>query len=136
MLDQLWIFPLLGIVVGVLAGLLGVGGGLILVGALVWLLPLHGIGHDAAMHAALASSMASIVLTAASSAYAHHRRGSVLWPTVAWMAPGLLLGGWLGSLVAVALDGAVLKWGVIGYCLLAAAQLTFGRVRAGGGDVV
>src|SRR3546814_212019 len=117
MLDQLWIFPLLGIVVGVLAGLLGVGGGLILVGALIWLLPLHGIGHDAAMHAALASSMASIVLTAASSAYAHHRRGSVLWPTVAWMAPGLLLGGWLGSLVAVALDGAVLKWGVIGYCL-------------------
>src|SRR3546814_11298865 len=56
MLDQLWIFPLLGIVVGVLAGLLGVGGGLILVGALIWLLPLHGIGHDAAMHAALASS--------------------------------------------------------------------------------
>ena len=136
MLDQLWIFPLLGIVVGVLAGLLGVGGGLILVGALIWLLPLHGIGPDAAMHAALASSMASIVLTAASSAYAHHRRGSVLWPTVAWMAPGLLLGGWLGSLLAVALDGAVLKWGVIGYCLLAAAQMTFGRVRAGGGDVV
>lgn len=135
MLDQLWIFPLLGAVAGVLAGLLGVGGGLILVGALVWLLPLHGIGPDAAMHAALASSMASIVLTAASSAYAHHRRGSVLWPTVAWMAPGLLLGGWLGSLLAVALDGAVLKWGVIGYCLLAAAQMTFGRVRAGGGDV-
>src|SRR3546814_3317857 len=131
MLDQLWIFPLLGIVVGVLAGLLGVGGGLILVGALIWLLPLHGIGHDAAMHAALASSMASIVLTAASSAYAHHRRGSVLWPTVAWMAHGLLLGGWLGSLVAVELDGAVLRWGVIGYCLLAAAQLTFGWVQIG-----
>lgn len=134
MLEQLWIFPLLGAIAGLLAGLLGVGGGLILVGALVWLLPLHGIGHDAAMHAALASSMASIVLTAASSAYAHHRRGSVLWPTVAWMAPGLLLGGWLGSGLAVALDGAVLKWGVIGYCLLAAAQMTFGRVRAGGGD--
>src|SRR3546814_3071089 len=95
----------------------GGGWGLSLVGAWIWLRPLHGIGHDAAMHAALASSMASIVLTAASSAYAHHRRGSVLWPTVAWMAPGLLLGGWLGSLVAVALDGAVLTWGVIGYCL-------------------
>jgi uncharacterized membrane protein YfcA len=136
MLTEFWIFPLLGIVAGVLAGLLGVGGGLVLVAALVWLLPLHGIGHDAAMHAALASSMASIVLTAASSAYAHHRRGSVLWPTVAWMAPGLVVGGWLGSLVAVALDGAVLKWGVIGYCLLAAAQMMFGRVRSGGGDVV
>jgi uncharacterized membrane protein YfcA len=136
MLTEFWIFPLLGIVAGVLAGLLGVGGGLVLVAALVWLLPLHGIGHDAAMHAALASSMASIVLTAASSAYAHHRRGSVLWPTVAWMAPGLVVGGWLGSVVAVALDGAVLKWGVIGYCLLAAAQMMFGRVRSGDGDVV
>jgi uncharacterized membrane protein YfcA len=136
MLTEFWIFPLLGIVAGVLAGLLGVGGGLVLVAALVWLLPLHGIGHDAAMHAALASSMASIVLTAASSAYAHHRRGSVLWPTVAWMAPGLVVGGWLGSVVAVALDGAVLKWGVIGYCLLAAAQMMFGRVRSGDGAVV
>ncbi len=47
MLDQPWIFPLLGIVVGVLAGLLGVGGGLILVGGLVWLLPLHGVGPKA-----------------------------------------------------------------------------------------
>src|SRR3546814_13178925 len=91
------------------------------------------------MHAALASSMASIVLTAASSAYAHHRRGSVLWPTVAWMAPRLLLGGWLGSLVAVALDGAVLKWVVIVYCLLGSAPLRFGRVQiagASGGDRV
>ena len=136
MLDEFWIFPVLGVVAGLLAGLLGVGGGLVLVAALVWLLPLHGISHDAAMHAALASSMASIVLTAASSAYAHLRRGGVLWPTVAWMAPGLVAGGWLGSLVAVALDGAVLKWGVIGYCLLAAAQMAFGRARSGGGGVV
>lgn len=136
MLDQFWIFPVLGIVAGVLAGLLGVGGGLVLVAALVWLLPLHGIGQEVVMHAALAGSMASIVLTAASSAYAHHRRGGVLWPTVAWMAPGLVLGGWFGSLLAVALDGAVLKWGVIGYCLLAAAQMASGRVRAGDGDVV
>ena len=52
---------------------------------------------DVAMHVALASSMASIVLTAASSARAHHRRGSVLWPTVAWMVPGVLLGGWLAD---------------------------------------
>ena len=89
------LFPLLGLVAGILAGLLGVGGGLVLVAALAWLLPLFGVPPEVAMHAALASSLASIVLTAASSARAHARRGSVLWPTVAWMVPGLLLGAWL-----------------------------------------
>ena len=122
-------FPLLGVVAGVLAGLLGVGGGLVLVAALAWLLPLYGIPQEAAMHAALASSLASIVLTAASSAYAHHGRGSVLWPTVKWMVPGLLLGGWLGSGIAVKLDDQVLRWVVAGYCGLAALQLVFGKTR-------
>ena len=124
------LFPLLGLVAGILAGLLGVGGGLVLVAALAWLLPLFGVPPEVAMHAALASSLASIVLTAASSARAHARRGSVLWPTVAWMVPGLLLGAWLGSGVAVALDDAVLRWIVAGYCLLAAWQIGFGRSHA------
>src|SRR5688572_8757486 len=86
------------------------------------------------MHAALASSLASIVLTAAASARAHHRRGSVLWPTVAWMVPGLLVGGWAGSGVAVRIDGDVLRWIVALYCLVAAAQLTFARPRVDLGD--
>jgi len=128
-LGGLWVFPLLGVVAGILAGLLGVGGGLVLVGALAWLLPMFGVPQEAAMHAALATSLASIVLTAASSTYAHHGRGSVLWPTVAWMVPGLLLGGWLGSGLAVRLDDQVLRWIVAGYCLLAAVQLLFGQVR-------
>jgi uncharacterized membrane protein YfcA len=81
------------------------------------------------MHAALASSLASIVLTAAASARAHAQRGSVLWPTVRWMVPGLLLGGWLGSAVAVRIDGELLRWLVAGYCLVAAAQLLLSRAR-------
>lgn len=123
------VFLALGAIAGVLAGLLGVGGGLVLVAALASLLPAVGVPAEAAMHAALASSLASIVLTAAASARAHHRRGSVLWPTVAWMVPGLLVGGWLGSGVAVRIDGDVLRWVVAGYCLIAAAQLMFGGVR-------
>lgn len=126
-------YLLLGAIAGVLAGLLGIGGGLVLVAALVWLLPRFGIPQALAMHVALASALASIVLTAASSARAHHRRGSVLWPTVKWMVPGVLLGGWLGSLVAVRLDGDVLRWCVAGYCGLAALQLLFGRTRAAPG---
>jgi uncharacterized protein len=137
-IGDLWVFALLGVAAGLLAGLLGVGGGLVLVAALAWLLPLHGIPPEAAMHAALATSLASIVLTALSSARAHHRRGSVLWPTVRWMVPGLLLGGWLGSMVAVSLDGAVLRLCVAVYCFLAALQLAFGgrgRAAPGGAPV-
>jgi uncharacterized membrane protein YfcA len=130
MLLSLLLFLALGAVAGVLAGLLGVGGGLVLVAALAWLLPGVGVPQEAAMHAALASSLASIVLTAAASARAHHGRGSVLWPTVRWMVPGLLVGGWLGSGIAVRIDGDALRWIVAGYCLLAAAQLLFGRTRA------
>ncbi len=136
-MDHFWIFPVLGVVAGVLAGLLGIGGGLVLVAALVWVLPGFGIPVEAAMHAALASSLASIVLTAASSAYAHHRRGSVMWPTVAWMVPGLLLGGWLGSGLAVYMDDGVLRWVVAIYCLIAGAQMAFGGTRGGGtGDAL
>lgn len=130
------IFLALGAVAGILAGLLGVGGGLVLVAALAWLLPTLGVPQEAAMHAALATSLASIVLTAAASARAHARRGSVLWPTVAWMVPGLLLGGWLGSGLAVRIDGEVLRYVVAGYCFVAAAQLLFGRIRGDGAHPV
>ena len=136
MIGSLLVFLALGAVAGVLAGLLGVGGGLVLVAALAWLLPGMGIPQEAAMHAALASSLASIVLTAAASARAHSRRGSVLWPTVAWMVPGLLVGGWLGSGVAVRIDDAWLRWIVAGYCFLAALQLTFGKPRKNGDDQI
>jgi len=132
MLLALFVFLGLGAIAGVLAGLLGVGGGLVLVAALAWLLPGMGIPKDAAMHAALASSLASIVLTAAASARAHAKRGSVLWPTVAWMVPGLLVGGWFGSALAVHIDDGALRWIVAGYCFLAAAQLIFGGTRAVG----
>ncbi len=123
------IFPLLGAIAGVLAGLLGVGGGLVLVAALAWLLPLQGVPKEFAMQAALATSLASIVFTALSSARSHARRGSVLWPTVFALAPGLLIGGLCGSWVAVQLSGAVLRWIVAVYCLLAGAQLLFGQPR-------
>ena len=135
-LSFLVVYLLLGACAGVLAGLLGIGGGLVLVGALAWLLPRHGVPADAAMHVALASSLASIVLTAASSARAHHKRGSVLWPTVAWMVPGVLLGGWLGSRFAIALDDGVLRWCVAGYCWLVALQMILSKTPGAGDAAV
>lgn len=129
MIEGLWIFPLLGVAAGILAGLLGIGGGLVLVAALVWLFPRIGVPQEAAVHAALATSMAAIIFTGTSSALSHHRRGSVLWKPVRWLVPGMLLGGWLGSLFAQTLHGGVLRWCVALYCWLAAAQMAFGRTR-------
>lgn len=117
------LYLVLGAVAGVLAGLLGIGGGLVLVAALVWLLPTQGVPAGLAVHVALATALASIILTGLSSARAHHQRGSVLWPTVAWLVPGLLLGGWLGSLLATRLDGEWLRGFIAAYCYLAALQL-------------
>ncbi len=117
------LYLFLGAIAGVLAGLLGVGGGLVLVAALVWLLPTQGVPADQAVHVALATALGSILMTGLSSARSHHRRGSVLWPTVAWLVPGLLLGGWLGSVLATRLEGDWLRGFIAFYCWAAALQL-------------
>ena len=124
------LYPALGLAAGLLAGLLGVGGGLVLVAALVLILPGQGVPASAAMHAALATSLASVVITSLASARAHAARGSVAWPSVCWLVPGLLVGGWLGSAVATRLPGDSLKLFVVGYCVLAAVQLLVGMPRA------
>ena len=110
----LW-YLALGAAAGLLAGLLGVGGGLVIVATLVWLLPAQGIAEAQVMHVALATSLASIVLTGLSSAYAHHRRRGVLWRSVAWLVPGLLAGGLLGAAFATTLSPllvGILVWGI------------------------
>src|SRR5436189_261175 len=70
------LYPALGVLAGLLAGLLGVGGGLVLVAALALLLPSQGVPAGIAMQAALATSLASVIVTAAASASAPARRGA------------------------------------------------------------
>jgi uncharacterized membrane protein YfcA len=127
------LYPALGVIAGLLAGLLGVGGGLVLVGALALLLPGQGVPREIAMQAALATSLTSVLATAAASAYAHSRRGAVLWRYVGWLLPGLLLGAWVGGRFATGIDGQALRWFVVGYCLLAALQLALDLPRPRGG---
>jgi uncharacterized protein len=131
-MSALLMYLALGACAGLLAGLLGVGGGLVIVAVLAWLLPTQGVPLEHAMHAALGTSLASIGLTGLASARAHHLRGSVLWPSVRWLVPGLLAGGLAGALLATRLPGEVLRFAVAGFCLLAAAQLAFGQPRGGG----
>jgi hypothetical protein len=126
----LLLYLALGACAGLLAGLLGVGGGLVIVASLAWLLPLQGVPAEQLMHVALATSLASIVLTGLSSARAHSRRGGVLWPSVWTLVPGLMLGGVFGALLASTLASDSLRYGVAGFCLLAGSQLAFGTPRS------
>jgi uncharacterized membrane protein YfcA len=118
-----WIYPVLGMVAGILSGLLGIGGGLLLVAAMILLLPLQGVPVEIAVPVALASSLASIIVTGLASSRAHHQRGAVLWKTVAWLVPGMLLGSVLASIGVVKWAGPELRWAVIVYCVLIAVQL-------------
>lgn len=101
--STLWLFGaclVLGGGVGLLAGLLGIGGGLVVVPALSVLLPWAGISASLVMPMALATSLASIVLTSSSSAYSHYRLGNMQFSAINSLLPGLLVGGFLGSLIA------------------------------------
>ncbi len=115
----------IGVAAGFAAGLLGIGGGLIIVPALAALMA--STSPQYAMHIAIATSLATIVFTGASSVWAHHRHGAVRWSLVMWFTPGLLLGSWLGGVLASALAGATLArvFGV--FCLLSGWQMWRGR---------
>lgn len=85
---------------GLLAGLFGIGGGLILVPILALLFNMQQFSADLIMLMAVATSLATIVLTSIASILAHHRLRSVVWPKVYRLAPGILFGSALGAIVA------------------------------------
>lgn len=83
---------LLGVFVGLAAGLLGIGGGAIMVPVLATIFLAQGVPSDQVIHIALGTSMASIIVTSLSSLYAHHKRQGVIWPIVRSLSPGVILG--------------------------------------------
>jgi len=93
-------YLLLGALVGVFAGLLGVGGGGIMVPLLTAMFAAQGVGSEHLVHLALGTSMAAIVLTSLSSLRAHHAHGAVRWDIVKAIAPGVLLGTFAGTFIA------------------------------------
>ena len=100
---------LLGMVTGFLAGLLGIGGGMLMVPFITFILTSKGYPHEYTMKMAVATSLATICFTSLSSVRAHHRRGAVLWPVVRLLTPGIILGSLIGAQAAVALPGKALS---------------------------
>jgi len=98
---------LLGICTGFLAGLLGIGGGMIMVPFLTFMLSQRGVDANLTVKMAIATSMATIIFTSISSVRAHHKRGAVRWDLVKGLAPGIVLGSMIASMgVFAMLKGA------------------------------
>lgn len=98
--ELLALYVATGATAGFLAGLLGVGGGLIMVPALVFIAQQMDFAEQHILHLALGTSLATVVFNSISSIRSHHKRGAVRWPVFRQLAPGLLLGTLLGSLIA------------------------------------
>ena len=103
------LYALLGCFSGFVAGLFGIGGGMVIVPVLVYSFQLHGLDSHILTHLAIGTSLATIMLTSLSAIHAHHQRGAVQWPVVKNLAPGLVVGAFLGAQCAQYIPGAQLR---------------------------
>jgi len=107
-LPLLLLIGFFAILAGFLAGLLGIGGGVILVPLFLWVFKIAGLPEHLIVHTAFGTSLCIIVPTAISSTLAHRRRGNVAWHQVFYLAVGGALGAFGGSSLAALLSGAFL----------------------------
>lgn len=108
---------------GTLSGLLGVGGGTVIVPILVAIFTSLTFPPQHIMHIALGTSLATIIVTSISSAYAHHKKQNVHWSAVKLIAPGIVIGTLLGAVLASQLDTVILKVIFAVFVLLIATQM-------------
>ena len=106
---ELIIYLAIGAIAGFAAGLFGVGGGLIIVPILYVVFTQMGYEPNVIMHMALGTSLATIMVTSISSVMAHQKKGAVLWDVFKNLAPGLVLGSFLGAAIAGMMSGNSLQ---------------------------
>ena len=119
------IYLILGGFAGTLAGLFGVGGGMIIVPVLVYSFALQGFSPEVLTHMAVGTSLATIVFTSINAVRAHHRLGAVRWPLFVWMTLGIVVGSVLGALTAAYISGPALQKIIGVFAILVAAQMAF-----------
>ena len=106
---ELIIYLLIGAIAGFTAGLFGVGGGLIIVPILYIVFTQMNYDANVIMHVAVGTSLATIIVTSISSVMAHHKKGAVLWQVFRNLAPGLVLGSFMGAGIADLMSGQHLQ---------------------------
>ena len=117
----------LGVVTGFLAGLLGIGGAMIMVPFVTIVLTNRGYPVDYTVKMAVATSLATICFTSLSSMRAHHKHGAVRWKVVALLSPGIIVGSILGAQLSAALPGRSLATLVALFIAFSATQMLLDR---------
>lgn len=116
----------MGALAGTLAGLLGIGGGIIIVPVLALVFEHQGVSNSVLMHVAIGTSLATIVITSLSSIRAHQKHKAIDWKIFTTITPGILVGSLLGSFVARITPGETLRILFIIFMFIVAAQMAFG----------
>lgn len=124
-------FLAIGLLAGYLAGFLGIGGGFVVVPALTFLFMQDPATAPWAIHMAVGTSLATMLVTSLSSIAAHHQKRAIRWPLVRSLTPGLLLGAVLGAIFANYLEPEILVRIVGIFAVLAGLQLILGRKPEG-----
>lgn len=130
-MEYFLLYLAVGLIAGFLAGLLGVGGGLIIVPILIFIFTAQHFPEAHLVHIALGTSLASIMFTSISSFRAHHARGAVNWHIVRTVTPGIVVGTLLGSLLAAHLSTAFLKGFFVVFLLYVGTQMMLNIKPAG-----
>jgi len=117
----------MGAVAGVLAGLLGIGGGIVIVPVLALVLTGQGVSIDVVMQVAIGTSLATIVTTALSSIRAHQKHKAIDWQVFRYITPGVMVGAVIGAFIADAIPGATLRIVFACFMLFVAAQMALDR---------
>lgn len=123
-----------GALVGLLAGVFGIGGGLVIVPTLVFHFSLKGLPPDSATHLAVGTSLACMIPTAASSALGHHRSKTVSWHLFRQLAPAIVPGAALGAIITLRLHAATLQTFIGTAVLLFGLSLATSHYRSSGTD--
>ncbi|MDX1705306.1 sulfite exporter TauE/SafE family protein [Pseudidiomarina sp.] len=119
-----WLWCLAGgMVAGLLAGMLGIGGGLVIVPLLIYLLPILGVEPELVMQMAIATSLATIVMTTLSSARSHLKHGQISWFWVRRLIPGLMVGAIFGAWLATLLKPEWLQRIFAGVLMILAVRM-------------
>jgi len=121
--EQVLIYLVVGAVAGVIAGLFGVGGGLVIVPVLTFIFIQNGFDYSIIVHLAIGTSLATIIFTSLSSIRAHHLHGAIQWQIVKQLVPGIIFGALLGAIVANFLATTLLKMFFAVFELLVALQI-------------